>query len=162
MIRYLFVLSVLLGCVSANTSSLTGANMQWLDQHHEQLVTTLSSSENTDFIPSLNTLLALWEHRDGAITGEVSPYIIQSIVAAPELVLGALESHPGSYSRWLEQLQGQVFTAIEPEQMERLNRLKLDLESALTRYITQPDSQKVESANRLLEQVQAITVRVVD
>ena len=162
MIRLLLALSVILSSITASAGSLTEANMDWLTQHPKQIQEALSDAENRDFVPSLNTVLALWQHRDGAITGEVSPYLVQGIITAPELVLGALEVHPESYSRWLKQLSGQVFTAIDPAQVESLNQMKLKLESALASYIIQPDASHTESAKRLLEQVQATTVYMVD
>ncbi|WP_417552528.1 hypothetical protein [Marinomonas fungiae] len=162
MIRYLLALLVVLNAFTVSASSLTEANMDWLTQHHKQLEETLSSTDKQDFIPSLNTVLSLWVHRDGGITGEVSPYIIRAIITAPELVLGELETHPESYTRWLTQLQGQVFTAIYPEQLEQLNALKQKVSSVLSDYIQLPDSQAKKTAKRLLRELETITVYVVD
>lgn len=162
MIRYLLALVVLFNAFTVSASSLTEANMDWLTQHHTQLEETLSSTDKKDFIPSLNTVLFLWVHRDGGITGEVSPYIIRAIITAPELVLGELGTHPESYSRWLTQLQGQVFTAIYPEQLEQLVDLKQKLSSVLSEYIQLPDSKAKTPAKRLLQQLETINVYVVD
>jgi hypothetical protein len=162
MIRLLLALSVILSSITANAGSLTEANMDWLTQYPEQVQESLSNADSPNFIPNLNTILALWQHRDGGITGEVSPYLVQGIITAPDLVLGALEAYPESYSRWLKQLSGQVFTAIDPAQVEPLNQMKLALESALASYIILPDASHTESAKRLLEQVQATTVYMVD
>ncbi|SBT16753.1 hypothetical protein MGA5115_00837 [Marinomonas gallaica] len=162
MIRKLMAAGLLLCSFMASAQTLIEANMAWLTQHQEKVEVSLSSAEEENFLPALNTVILVWEHRDGALTAEISPYILKAMIAEPELTLAALFNSPASFNRWLSQLQGQVFMAVTPEQVVQLNDLKKALEVSLASYIIKPDSQFDEQAKRLLEQVQASSVYMVD
>lgn len=162
MLRHLFAAFVLSASLTATAGPLVEANMDWLTSHQEQVNSALSEEQSKDFLPVLNTVMAVWERRDGALTAEISPLILHAIIAEPNLTFDALHDSPKSYSRWLKQLQGQVFTAINAEQVQPLNDLKIALETSLASYIINPDAEFIEPAKRLLEQVQTISVYMVD
>ncbi|UTV99857.1 hypothetical protein KDW99_01525 [Marinomonas rhizomae] len=162
MLRHLFAAVVFCSSLSASAESLVEANMDWLTSHQEYVDNALTSEQSKDFLPVLNTVIAVWERRDGALTAEISPLILQAIIAEPELTFDALHDNPKSFNRWLKQLQGQVFTAINPDQVQPLNDLKMELETSLSSYIIHPDAPFKKQAKRLLEQVQAISVYMVD
>lgn len=162
MIRYLMSLGVLIVSLNAYAETLAEVNMAWLSKHHNSAEQALSSVKDANFLPTLNTAVAIWLHRDGALTGEISPYLIKAIIADPELTLMALNDAPESFNKWLKQLQGQVFTVVEVSQIEPLTDLKSELESALVAYIMEPKATQIEPAKRMLEKVQEATVYMVD
>lgn len=70
--------------------------------------------------------------------------------------------HPDSFSKWLSQLQGTLFTDITGEKYNELKILHLELYKSMNKYIKTGNKDLVPFSKRIIEKLKDIEVRVVD
>ena len=75
--KFLSILLVLMSSFSFG-KSLTKLNSDWLLENENSIATDLQTLSSREVMPIINALGTTWQFRDGAIGGEVSPYIAQA------------------------------------------------------------------------------------
>lgn len=79
------------------------------------------------------------------------------------ITLAVLSSEPDSFSKWLNELQGIVFTDFNGGEVERLSHAKEDLVRALRLYMnSNPQVALAPYGESLLERLEGISIRSVD
>lgn len=143
-------------------TSLNTINLDWLQNNYSDIETIVKNKNSVYFVPVLNTLGDIWYKRDGATTGEISPLLAKSLIANPDLMLYIFAEHPDSFSKWLSQLQGTLFTDITGEKYNELKILHLELYKSMNKYIKTGNKDLVPFSKRIIEKLKDIEVRVVD
>lgn len=143
-------------------TSLNTINLDWLQNNYSDIETIVKNKNSVYFVPVLNTLGDIWYKRDGATTGEISPLLAKSLIANPDLMLYIFAEHPDSFSKWLSQLQGTLFTDITGENYNKLKILHLELYKSMNSYIKTGNKDLVPFSKRIIEKLKVIKVRVVD
>lgn len=142
MIRASILLSLFL-CSTAMGENLTKLNAEWLLKNESRLESDLGQLSDIEAMPIINTLGLIWQYRDGALGGEVSPYIAQALIHKPDLMLAWFQKFPNDFSTWLEELPYALLTNYNGSEAyaHYLNQIKTDLEKSMFKY---------EGENRIL------------
>ncbi|MGI9916776.1 hypothetical protein [Vibrio owensii] len=134
----------------------------WMIENYKSIELNLSERKTTEMVPTLFSLVEIWKHRDGAISGEVSPLLLVALAAGPQNTLLLLSGSPESFDKWLNELEGMVFTDHTGREMVRLEKLRLDVLATMKSYSKkQPDNFK-PMVEALIERLEVIKVSVVD
>lgn len=134
----------------------------WMNDNYEVIETNLYESDASVVVPTLNTLIDLWLTRDGSISGEVSPLIAVGLKVHPELTLQMLSVNKPSFERWLDELDGMVFTDHSGHQIEQLEKLRIDLIHSLQEYSLEGSTSLTPMSQRLIEKLNSIEIRVIE
>ncbi|MCS0449420.1 hypothetical protein [Vibrio diabolicus] len=78
-------------------------------------------------VPALFSLVEIWKRRDGAISGEVSPLLLVALKIEPQNTLLLLPENPESFNKWLNELEGMVFTDHTGDESNQLEKLRVDV-----------------------------------
>ncbi|EGR0111181.1 hypothetical protein OC508_20070 [Vibrio vulnificus] len=164
MFRKVLILSLLLFSSSAISSlSRVDLNLRWMKDNYTVIEEILSGDYSHMVIPTVNTLGEIWFHRDGGVSGEVSPLLVIGLTHHTSITLAVLSSKPDSFSKWLNELQGIVFTDFNGGEVERLTQSHEELVRALRTYLaSNPQEDFAHYGQILLERVEVISVRSVD
>lgn len=145
------------------SSPRTELNLRWMKDNYLTIQEHLKNDDSKLIVPIINTLGEIWVHRDGAVSGEVSPLLLVALNHHTHITLVVLSSEPDSYSKWLNELEGIVFTDFNGEEVERLSHAKEALVKALVSYTnSNPKTILIPYGERLLERLEEITIRSVD
>lgn len=159
----LFVILVLATSSQALAESFEEKKERWMSKGNTNIEHYLSKNDESVSIPIIYTLTSIWVKRDGATSSEVSPLLAEAIIHEPKLTFLSLKEHGESYKRWLEELQGALFTDYQGTQREVLQSLHTELLNSLQEYITNENDMALKSlAIELQNRVKQIRVRVVD
>jgi hypothetical protein len=160
---FLFWCLLLFVLPASACDSLLELNSQWLNQNHEEVIDNLRTGDIQKTLPLINIIRNVWLHRDGAISGEVSPYLAEALIASPEPVLLIFQVHEQEFSKWLNELQGSLFTDYEGDQHKHITALRSSLLDSLGKYISSNQNGDLTAiAKRLVDKVETLQVRVVD
>jgi len=131
--RCLIIIVMLLAVNPAfATGSKNRINLDWLHENYSDIeILVQKKGENSSLIPVLNTLGEIWYKRDGGSTGEISPLLAKALITNPDLMLSVLADYPESFSQWLSQLQGILFTDFTGTQFNELKKLHSRLYKAM-------------------------------
>ncbi len=143
--------------------SKNSINLDWLHENYNDIEVLVQKKEkNSSLIPVLNTLGDIWYKRYGGTTGEVSPLLAKALITNPDLMLSVLADYPESFSRWLSQLQGTLFTDFTGTQFNELKKLHSRLYKAMQEYTKTGHENLIPFARRLAEKLKTIKIRTVD
>ncbi|TOL43199.1 hypothetical protein CGH98_23385, partial [Vibrio parahaemolyticus] len=79
------------------------------------------------------------------------------------VTLAVLSSEPDSFSKWLNELQGIVFTDFNGGDVEQLSQTKEDVVRALNLYMnSSPQTALAPYGKNLLERIQKVSIRSVN
>jgi hypothetical protein len=145
-----------------SSPSINVTNLTWLHDNYPEIEDVVNNKESSYFIPVINTLNDIWIKRDGATTGEISPLLAYALISNPELVLCVLSQQPDSFTKWLSQLQGTLFTDVTGEKSDELKIILSDLQSSMSNYSKTGKKILTPFSKQLGEQLKLIEVRVVD
>ncbi len=160
-IAYLTLLILSTSVIASNPR--TELNLEWMKSNHSLIQEHLIRDSSSLVIPTVNTLGEIWLHRDGAVSGEVSPLLLVSLTHHTHITLVVLSSEPDSFWKWLEELQGIVFTDFNGEEVEQLSQTKDELVRALASYMSSnPQEKLVPYGESLLQRLEEISIRTVD
>ncbi|CAE6903702.1 hypothetical protein ACOMICROBIO_LMKGKHOH_02243 [Vibrio sp. B1FIG11] len=141
----------------------TELNLLWMKNNYFVIQEHLESDESKIVVPTINTLGEIWVHRDGAVSGEVSLLLLVALTHHTYITLAVLSSEPDSFSKWLNELQGIVFTDFNGGEVEQLSHAKEDLVRALSLYMnSNPQVALAPYGESLLERLEGISIRSVD
>lgn len=147
---------------SATTSGTKTQQHVWMQSHYTVIEHDLRTQSLDAVIPHITTLVSIWEQRDGAMSGEVSPLLITAIIHHTDTTLAMMGASTAAYSKWLNELEGIVFTDFSGDQFAALVALKSALSDALKHYVAiEPVQSQHTVALQLLTHIEAITVRTV-
>ncbi|WP_253652136.1 MULTISPECIES: hypothetical protein [unclassified Vibrio] len=85
-------------------------------------------------VPALFSLVEIWKRRDGAISGEVSPLLLVALKIEPQNTLLLLPENPESFNKWLNELEGMVFTDHTGDESNQLEKLRVDVLATMKSY----------------------------
>ena len=156
-VLYLYVLSVY-----ALSPSKIDMQRSWMMDNWESIETTVSQSKSYELIPVLSTLSDLWYRRDGAMTGEISGFLIKALIYHPDLMLPMLVEKKDSFNRWLSAFNGIVFTDYAGNQFHELKQLHKEFTEAMTEYHKTCSDELKPYVQKILDQLKVTKVRVVD
>lgn len=137
-------------------------NHHWMNKNYDTIIQVISSDDELLVVPIINTLSDLWSQRDGALSGEVSPLVIEALINEPEITLIALSSDSESFKKWLGEIQGMAFTGQSIDDVEYLTEMKKRLNVSLVEYISHGDSNLILYADMLIDKLDEISIRIVD
>lgn len=141
----------------------TEINLQWMKNNYSIIQQKLRHDDSILVVPTINTLGEIWLHRDGAVSGEVSSLLLVALTHHTHISLAVLSSEPDSFLKWLNELQGIVFTDFNGGDVEQLSQTKEDVVRALNSYMnSNPQVMLVPYGKSLLERLEEITIRSVD
>ncbi len=141
----------------------TELNLNWMKSNYSLIQEHLIKDSSSLVIPTVNTLGEIWLRRDGAVSGEVSPLLLVSLTHHTHITLVVLSSEPDSFFKWLDELQGIVFTDFNGGEVEQLSQTKDDLVRALDLYMSSnPQEKLVPYVESLLQRLEGISIRTVD
>lgn len=158
---FLFVFIIVTMPILAATPR-TILNHKWMNDNYQSIESTLNNGEEVSVIPVINTLVEIWLNRDGAVSGEVSPLIVLALINNAEPTLILLSENPDSFNRWLNELDGMVFTDHTGTEFEKLNNLKYQAIESMRAYSKYGRAELVLFAHQLIEQLESISVQTVD
>jgi len=137
-------------------------NHTWMNDNYQSIELQLQGGEDFLAIPLINTLVEIWLKRDGAISGEVSPLIVVALVNNAEPTLILLSEHPESFEKWLNELEGMVFTDHVGTESGKLKKLKYNAVESMRGYSVSGRPELVVYAEQLILRLESISVRAVD
>ncbi|MGY0614863.1 hypothetical protein [Vibrio sp. FJH11] len=141
----------------------TEINLQWMKSNYSIIQQKLRHDDSILVVPTINTLGEIWIHRDGAVSGEVSSLLLVALTHHTHISLAVLSSEPDSFLKWLNELQGIVFTDFNGGEVEQLSQTKEDVVRALSSYMnSNPQVMLAPYGKSLLERLEEITIRSVD
>ncbi|MDN3678823.1 hypothetical protein QWZ04_00485 [Vibrio tapetis subsp. quintayensis] len=164
MIRILIILTMSVFCslqVYAKTPE-TNILHNWMVENYQSIESNLEKKEASEIVPTLFSLVEIWKRRDGAISGEVSPLLLVALKVEPHNTLLLLSQTPGSFNKWLNELEGMVFTDHTGDEREQLEKLRRDVLATLKTYSRQQPDKLTLMADALIERLEVIRVRVID
>ena len=139
--------------------SLTKLNSDWLFNNETKITEDLMRLSSVEVMPIINALGATWQFRDGAIGGEVSPYITQALIFKPKEMLAWFNRHPVALEQWIKSIPHLLLTNFSDEKYRKyLVTLKHDVIVSLTNY----DGEFNSEATSILQVVSESPVRSVD
>ncbi|KLV05523.1 hypothetical protein ABT56_11170 [Photobacterium aquae] len=158
--KKIFPIILLLFSTSAFSYGIhTNLNLEWMKENHRLIEMDLKNRKTNEIIKDLNTLTNIWIERDGAVSGEVSPLLIIAIEKHTDFTLSILSSHPRSFNKWLNELEGIVFTDFNGDQKEKLLKMKKSLSDSLVIYLQSEPSESLKPfALELLKKTNEISV----
>ncbi|EOW0838804.1 hypothetical protein ACWONU_003628 [Vibrio parahaemolyticus] len=164
MLKKIGILFFLVFSTSVIASTLrTEINLQWMKSNYPRIQKQLRGDDLILVVPTINTLGEIWLHRDGAVSGEVSPLLLVALTHHTHVTLAVLSSEPDSFSKWLNELQGIVFTDFNGGDVEQLSQTKEDVVRALNLYMNStPQTALAPYGKNLLERIQKVSIRSVD
>ncbi|WP_104046862.1 hypothetical protein [Vibrio jasicida] len=134
----------------------------WMIENYKSIESNLEKKEGSKIVPTLFSLVEIWKRRDGAISGEVSPLLLVALKVEPQNTLLLLSESPESFDKWLNELDGMVFTDHTGNEANRLEKLRVDVLATMKSYSRkQPDKLK-SMADALIERLEVINVSVID
>ncbi len=134
----------------------------WMIENYQSIESNLEKKEASEMVPTLFSLVEIWKRRDGAISGEVSPLLLVALKVEPQNTLLLLSESPESFDKWLNELEGMVFTDHRGDASNQLEKLRVDVLATMKSYSRkQPDKLK-SMADVLIERLEVIRVRVID
>jgi len=154
-------ISILLIFISglSHGNSLTKLNSDWLFKSETKITADLKNLNSVEVMPIINALGATWQFRDGAIGGEVSPYIAQALIYKPKEMLAWFNRHPEALGQWVNSIPHVLLTNFnDAEYRKLLVTLKNDVTVSLTNY----DGKFNSEATLILQVVSKSPVRDVD
>ncbi|MGR5284237.1 hypothetical protein ACP3V5_02875 [Vibrio maritimus] len=160
--RIAFLGLILISLLSEAKEQRLNMSLEWFHANYHQIENVLSQKSSFELVPIASTLTEIWLRRDGGLTAEVSQPIVVALIYHPNVMLPMLVEHPKSFSRWLDDLDGVVFTDYSGEQYEELTHLHLSLEQSMENYISSGDLPYKAEAQEILEIVKATKVREID
>lgn len=132
----------------------------WMNENYETIEANLYDRNSAVFFPTVSTLVDIWSQRDGALSGEVSPLILVALQVDPETTLSLLAKNYSSFEKWLNELEGMVFTDHTGVQKDELEQLRVSTLSSLNAY---SEVGEMALLSRLLaDKLMTIEVRVID
>ncbi|MGR5150172.1 hypothetical protein ACQKP8_26950 [Photobacterium alginatilyticum] len=136
-------------------------NHSWMNDNYQSIESILKHGEELSVIPVLNTLIDIWLNRDGGVSGEVTPLIVIALINNAEPTLILLSEHPDSFERWLNELDGMVFTDHAGTESEKLNKIKYHVLESMEAYSKNGRQELTIYAEQLIERIEHISVRTV-
>ncbi|MDO6544000.1 hypothetical protein [Photobacterium sanguinicancri] len=162
MFRVIVLLVTLAALPVFSSPERDSLKLDWMMVNHSEIELILGKKETVSVIPIINTLVDIWSKRDGGISGEVSPLIVNALTTNTEYTLSMMSDYPDSFQDWLEELDGIVFTDLTGLESEHLNQEKDNLVQALKNYTKNGNSDLGVFAQRLIKRLESISIQVVD
>ncbi|EME0096365.1 hypothetical protein VXI05_004469 [Vibrio parahaemolyticus] len=131
-------------------------------ENYKSIESNLEKKEALEIVPTLFSLVEIWKRRDGAISGEVSPLLLVALKVEPQNTLLLLSESPESFYKWLNELEGMVFTDHTGNERVRLERLRVEVLETMKSYSRNRSDKLKPMADALIERLEVIKVRVID
>ncbi len=161
--KFAYLILLLFSTSMMASDPRTELNLDWMKSNYSLIQKNLIKDSSSLVIPTVNTLGEIWLQRDGAVSGEVSPLLLVSLTHHTHITLVVLSSEPNSFFKWLDELQGIVFTDFNGGEVEQLSQTKDDLVRALDLYMSSnPQEKLVPYGESLLQRLEEISIRTVD
>ncbi|CAM4122955.1 PH domain-containing protein [Vibrio vulnificus] len=158
----IFIVSFLCSCQLYAKNPEVSLLHNWMIENYESIESNLDERDVSEIVPTIFSLVEIWKRRDGAISGEVSPLLLIALKVEPQKTLLLLSENPESFNKWLNELEGMVFTDHTGNDSDRLEQLRVDVLATMKSY-SGKQSDKLESmADALIERLDAIRVRTID
>ncbi|MCG3727531.1 hypothetical protein [Vibrio cincinnatiensis] len=134
----------------------------WMVENYEFIEINLEKTESLVSIPTIVTLVEIWKIRDGALSGEVSPLLIIALKNDPHNTLTLLSNSSLSFNKWLNELEGMVFTDHSGSESNILEKLRVETLVSLKSYSRNNSKELKAMADALIEKLEVIEVRSID